>query len=1485
MFPWNPEKTPDKIAAGVQSAGSSLHDVFGGSSGPGDQGGVFSRFGSSVSNAVQSWKGLVSPPPDAPPQNPAEKRAAVVRAVSNTAGAVMGAFNVLNDAANVGFAELTAPIAALVPSLPAAYQTVLYVGTPHAHSHPPSLIPPAPPVPLPSIGNVMVGCTPRVLIGGLPAARAGDLGFAFTCGGLAPIFQIKTGSSNVFIGGSRAARTLDICVACVKGETPPKMNLSTIGKMASAVGKGMHALGFVATASAAAADYAESEAEADDAPAESAAKALAASFGALQFAADALAMATATMMGTDPGIPPSTGAIVLGNPTVLIGGFPIINFPNFASELLNKLKYYKATAPAENPGCGRKGEPIDVVSGANVDEFEDAHLTATLPWKRFYNSQWSAIGAMGARWRHSFEHELLTELDGLRYVSPDGQSISFPHFVPGQTTSAFGFTLRCFAEGACEISHLFRPSVHFKGSSSGRFVATSIGKGTALAELQYGNDSRLKSLRLADGRQYFFDTDSSGRIKSLSICHSNQNRVLAQYEYDVTGNLILFRDAFGHQSTYAYDSAHRMTRKQDRRGYQLFYVYDDEGRCVHSWGDDGRFDVRLSYKPEIRSTEVVHGDGATETFFYDNNGTITRILDSEGGIQIREVDPDTGLVSAEIDASGNKTELVHDGTGAHIFRRYPNGRIAPPLDIQPKQPDPGHQLPATPAEWQYGSLKGSFRPSTRTTWLPQAFAQALNHKKISEWEKPPVTHVKYDLLGRLVARNESERYTRDANGSVSGYRDADGSLQLFQYNSWNLLRTHTDGEGNSVSYDYNVRGEVQNVRDAGGTETRYRLDGRDRITEVWRNGRLRERYEHDASDNLIAKFAADGTCVLSCIAGPLNLLTEKRLASGETHQFEYNRRGKITKALVKGSSSSEVAVEYLPSGARAAASRDGWGVRHHWENGSLTSTTFFDRFKACFQRSAPGRCTLTDPTGGTHQFVQTRDGLVWRQSANGNSDLTQYDREGRCVLQAYAPRRGPQSTERYAYSATGDLLAIESTASGRVEYEYDRAHKLIAQKRSARAVCWKYDAAGNVVFTPEIGCIDVRAGNRLHSAGASTFEHNGRDHVAKVTGPAQQIQYEYDSRDQLVRACINGEEWLANYDPLGRRISKVWLGQRTEYFWEGDRLIGERRHDGTIRLYLYAAPEALSPVLLIDYGSIDADPATGRSGTIYHNQLGAPVRIEDASGEVVWQADYDPYGYARVQPGSTLECNVRMPGHYFDAETELHYNRFRYYMPKLARYLQPDPLGLAGGINLYAYTPRPLSSVDLLGLHPDEADPNSKGKPGEGGPDEESAPKPPTPQEQVDDLPGHGNARHGSQTTIAEQTTRVQTGVAPDGEMAKTSVATRFDSPEAQLDAVQQAQARTAQRVADGQVSPVIAVRPNGQAVLPRDVSTVTGYPGGYGSGVEVVRDPATNQPLPGKPVQPTGQLPNAKVVLQYNPATGTWEPVTQYPTPDPVTP
>ncbi|MBT2373484.1 RHS repeat-associated core domain-containing protein, partial [Pseudomonas fluorescens] len=86
-------------------------------------------------------------------------------------------------------------------------------------------------------------------------------------------------------------------------------------------------------------------------------------------------------------------------------------------------------------------------------------------------------------------------------------------------------------------------------------------------------------------------------------------------------------------------------------------------------------------------------------------------------------------------------------------------------------------------------------------------------------------------------------------------------------------------------------------------------------------------------------------------------------------------------------------------------------------------------------------------------------------------------------------------------------------------------------------------------------------------------------------------------------------------------------------------------------------------------------------------------------GEIVWSAHYRAYGQIARLDVNTVTNPLRFQGQYFDQESGLHYNRHRYYNPDNGRYLTPDPVKLAGGLNGYQYVPNPTGWVDPLGLN------------------------------------------------------------------------------------------------------------------------------------------------------------------------------------------
>jgi RHS repeat-associated protein len=101
---------------------------------------------------------------------------------------------------------------------------------------------------------------------------------------------------------------------------------------------------------------------------------------------------------------------------------------------------------------------------------------------------------------------------------------------------------------------------------------------------------------------------------------------------------------------------------------------------------------------------------------------------------------------------------------------------------------------------------------------------------------------------------------------------------------------------------------------------------------------------------------------------------------------------------------------------------------------------------------------------------------------------------------------------------------------------------------------------------------------------------------------------------------------------------------------------------------------------------------------VHVDHLNTPRKLTDANQAIVWSADYDPFGEATVTQQAFFDNPLRFPGQYFDVETGLHQNWKRDYDPSIGRYLQPDPIGLGDGPNVYAYVGNnPISRWDFNG--------------------------------------------------------------------------------------------------------------------------------------------------------------------------------------------
>ena len=226
--------------------------------------------------------------------------------------------------------------------------------------------------------------------------------------------------------------------------------------------------------------------------------------------------------------------------------------------------------------------------------------------------------------------------------------------------------------------------------------------------------------------------------------------------------------------------------------------------------------------------------------------------------------------------------------------------------------------------------------------------------------------------------------------------------------------------------------------------------------------------------------------------------------------------------------------------------------------------------------------------------------------------------------------------------------------------------------------------------------------------------------IAKSENGKQEI-FRWNGYNRLIQYTKDNQTTEYKYDPFGRRIAKIHNGTTTLFHWDGDVLSAESDANGTTH-YIFE-PDTFEPVAQFNsaplrpqtpltfrdytYYTPDIDPLNQEptpqeylpDGLAYFHldHLGTPIEMTNQTGNTVWEATYKAWGEVETVSGS-LKQPFRFQGQYFDEESGLHYNRFRYYDPSSGRFVSQDPIGLLGGFNLYEYAPNPIGWVDPFGL-------------------------------------------------------------------------------------------------------------------------------------------------------------------------------------------
>jgi len=249
-----------------------------------------------------------------------------------------------------------------------------------------------------------------------------------------------------------------------------------------------------------------------------------------------------------------------------------------------------------------------------------------------------------------------------------------------------------------------------------------------------------------------------------------------------------------------------------------------------------------------------------------------------------------------------------------------------------------------------------------------------------------------------------------------------------------------------------------------------------------------------------------------------------------------------------------------------------------------------------------------------------------------------------------------------------------------------------------------YDSTNNIIQLDDI-VLEYGPGDTLQRQGDTQYFYDGNGRLIKKIEDCDSAEpkvwlFEWDAEDQLRSVTTpTGDVWEYKYDALGRRIVKEGPKKTTRFVWDGDVVVHEVENEVVNSSWVFE-PGSFSPQCKVQNNQLYS---------VICDHLGTPRELVDIEGNIVWSVSYKAWGEIEQVESQEVYCPIRFQGQWFDEESRLYYNRFRYYDPQDGRFISPDPIRLVGGINTFLYGINPIGWMDPFGLSDCNKTPTDEG--------------------------------------------------------------------------------------------------------------------------------------------------------------------------------
>ncbi|GCQ72927.1 type IV secretion protein Rhs [Escherichia coli] len=788
----------------------------------------------------------------------------------------------------------------------------------------------------------------------------------------------------------------------------------------------------------------------------------------------------------------------------------------------------------------------------------------------------------------------------------------------------------------------------------------------------YNSQRQVTSVTYPDGLRSSREYDEKGRLaaetsrsgETTSYSYDDPASELPTGIQDATGStkqmawsrygqLLAFTDCSGYTTRYEYDRYGQQIAVHREEGISTYSSYNPRGQMVSQKDAQGR-ETRYEYSAAGDLTATVSPDGKRSTIAYDKRGRPVSV--TEGGL----------TRSMGYDAAGRITVLTNENGSQSTFRYDPVDRLT-----------------------EQRGFDG------RT----QRYHYDLTRKLTQSEDEGLITLWHYDASDRITHRT--------VNGDPA---------EQWQYDEhgWLTTLSHTsEGHRVSVHYGYDDKGRLTGERQTVENPETGELLWQHETTHAYNEQGLANRVTPDSLPPVEWLTYGSGYLAGMKLGGtPLVEYTRDRLHRETVRSFG-SRAG--------SNAAYELTSTYTPAGQLQSQhlnslvyDRDyGWN-----DNGDLVRISG-PRQTREYGYSATGRLesvrTLapdldiripyaTDPAGNRLPDPELHPDstlTAWPDNriAEDAHYVYHYDEYGRLTektdrIPAGVIRTDDERTHHYHYDSQHRLVFYTRIQHGEPLVESRYLYDPLGRRMAKRV--WRRER-------------DLTGWMSLSRKPEMTWYGWDGDRLTTVQTDTTRIQtvYQPGSFAPLIRIeTDNGEREKAQRRSLAEKLQQegsedghgvvfpaelVRLLDRLEEEIRADRVSSESR--------AWLAQCGLTVEQLARQVEPEYTPA--RKVHFYHcDHRGLPLALISEDGNTAWRGEYDEWGNQLNEENPYyLHQPYRLPGQQHDEESGLYYNRNRYYDPLQGRYITQDPIGLAGGWNLYNYPLNPIIRMDPLGLY------------------------------------------------------------------------------------------------------------------------------------------------------------------------------------------